>query len=77
VIDWLPDARVVVKLAPKPLKAALPRVTPLSRKVTVPNGVPVPGAAARTVAVKVTGWPATDAFTEDVTVVRLPLGLTV
>jgi hypothetical protein len=37
-----------------------------SRKVTVPVGVPVAGATAETVAVKVTDWPGSDGLTEDV-----------
>lgn len=40
-------------------------------KVTVPVGVPVPGATGVTVAVIVTGWPKTDGSGEEVTVVRV------
>src|SRR6266516_4835510 len=46
-------------------------------KVTVPVGVPAPGATALTVAVKVTIWPDTDGLTEEVTVVVLLALLTV
>ena len=46
-------------------------------KVTVPVGVPEPGATALTVAVKVTVWPDTDGLTEEVTVVVLLALLTV
>ena len=52
-------------------RAAVPMDTPLSRKVTVPVGVPEPGATAATVAVKVTLWPFTDGFTEEETVDRV------
>ncbi|MGW8969766.1 hypothetical protein [Streptomyces platensis] len=38
-------------------------------KVTVPVGVPAPGATGATVAVNVTDWPTTDGSGEDVTVV--------
>ncbi len=34
-------------------------------KVTVPVGVPAPGATALTIAVKVTGWPKTDGLFEE------------
>ena len=46
-------------------------------KVTVPVGVPAPGATALTVAVKVTVWPDSDGLTEEVTVVVLLALLTV
>ena len=42
---------------------------PLSRKVTVPVGVPEPGAEAETVAVKVTDWPKTEGLAEDTTAI--------
>lgn len=38
---------------------ALPRFVSPSRNVTVPVGVPAPGAVALTVAVATTGWPKT------------------
>jgi hypothetical protein len=38
----------------------VPRVVLPSLKVTVPVGVPAPGATAATVAVNVTDWPKTD-----------------
>ena len=45
---------------------------PLAQTVTVPVGVPLPGAAAVTVAVKLTAWARTDGFTDDaITVVEL------
>ena len=43
-----------------PLSAPVPRVVAPSEKVTVPVGVPLPGALALTVSVKVTAWPETD-----------------
>jgi len=36
-----------------------------SLTVTLPVGVPLPGAAALTVAVKTTAWPYTDGFGEE------------
>src|SRR5947199_387231 len=39
--------------------------------VTVPVGVPAPGATAATVAVKVTAWPDADGLADEVTVVVL------
>src|ERR1700737_3283995 len=51
-------------------RAGLPRLTPPKKNWTVPVGVPVPGAMALTVAVKVTDCPNTDGLAEDaVTVV--------
>jgi hypothetical protein len=37
--------------------------------VTVPVGVPEPGEVTVTIAVKVTDWPKTDGFTEELTAV--------
>ena len=45
--------------------------------VTVPVGVPEPGATALTVAVKFTDWPNTDGFTDEATAVAMPALLTV
>jgi len=45
-------------------------------KVTVPVGVPVPGATAVTVAVNVTDCPKTDGFAEDVSAVDVPAWFT-
>ena len=61
----------VVKVALPALKLAVPSVTAPSRKVTVPVGVPDPGATALTVAVNVTDCPNSDGFTDEVTVVEL------
>ena len=41
----------------------------LKAKVTVPDGVPVAGATAPTVAVKVSGCPVTPGFADELTVV--------
>ena len=51
--------------------------TPPSRNVTVPVGVPAPGAVTLTVAVNVTDWPVTEGFCEDVTPVVVFALLTV
>ena len=68
VIDWVATPRLeVVRLALPPLRVAVPRELEPSLKVTVPVGVPLPGAAAATVAVKVTDWPKTEGFADDVT----------
>ena len=50
---------------------------PLALKVTVPVGVPAPGATAPTVAVKITGWPNTVGFGEETRVVVVLALLTV
>ena len=61
----------VVKVALPPERLAVPNVAAPSRNVTVPVGVPVAGATALTVAVKVTAWPKRDGFVDEVTVVEL------
>ena len=66
----------VVKVAMPPLSVPVPIGLPPSRNVTVPVGVPDPGATAETVAVKVTAWPKTDGFTDEVTVVVVSALLT-
>jgi len=72
VIVWLPtESNEVANVALPALKLAVPNVAAPSRNVTVPVGVPVAGATALTVAVKVTAWPKTDGFTDEVTVVKL------
>lgn len=55
----------------------MPIGLPPSRNVTVPVGVPDPGATGETVAVNVTDCPKTDGFTDEVTVVVVPSLLTV
>ena len=42
----------------------------------MPVGVPVPGAAALTVAVNVTGWPYTEGFADEMTEVVVLSSLT-
>ena len=48
-----------------------------SLNVTVPVGVPVPGATTLTVAVKVTDWPKTDGFTLEASAVVVVFWFTV
>src|SRR5688572_19009782 len=70
VIVWLPTASAdVVHVATPAARATLaqPATEPApSRKLTVPVGVPAPGATAATVAVNVTLSPNTDGFCDDV-----------
>jgi hypothetical protein len=68
----LPIAKAeVVNVAIPPLNVPVPIGLPPSRNVTVPTGVPAPGATGDTVAVNVTDWPNTDGFTDEVTVVEV------
>ena len=64
---WPPAAaKLVVNVALPPAPTAtVPRITLPSLNVTVPVGVPAPGATAATVAVKVTAWPVTAGLTDD------------
>src|SRR5580700_2767090 len=62
---WLPTDRAAVvtdavSLLEPPDNATVPRLLEPSVKVTVPSGMPAPGAFAATDAVNVTGWPQTD-----------------
>ena len=66
------DSVEVTKVAVPLLSAPVPKVVAPSLKVTVPVGVPAPGADAVTVAVKVTDCPKTDGLAEEETVVALP-----
>lgn len=59
----------VLRVATPPASVPIPMEFPRSRKVTVPVGVPEPGAAAVTVAVKVTDWPNGEELREEVSVV--------
>ena len=54
------EVKVLVKVAVVPLNKPVPTEAPLSRKVTVPVGVPAPGALTLTVTVQVTLWPVTE-----------------
>ena len=67
----------VAKVAVPLLSGPVPKVVAPSLKVTVPVGVPEPGADAVTVAVKVTDCPNTDGFCELMTAVVLPPWFTV
>ena len=71
------DRTDVTNVAEPPLRAFVARAVAPSLKVTVPVGVPLPGEAAPTVAVKVTDWPKTEGFWEEATAVVVPLLLTV
>lgn len=63
---WLPTAKAeVVNVAWPLLRMPVPMALPPSRKVTVPVGVPAPGATAETVAVKVTDWPKTEGLGDE------------
>ena len=69
---WLPAVKVeFVNVVWPPASVAEPSVLVPSLKVTVPVGVPAPGATAPTVAVKIIGWPNTDGFGEETSVVEL------
>src|SRR2546422_3248408 len=71
------DREEVAKVAAPPLSVPVPRVVKPSLKVTVPLGVPAPGATGLTVAVKITDWPNTEGLAEEVTVVVVSALLTV
>src|SRR5262245_39976608 len=76
---WPPAAaKLVVNVATPPgPTATVPRITSPSVKVTVPVGVPAPGATAATVAVKVTAGPVAAGLTDDPSVTVVAAGLTV
>src|ERR1051325_8088789 len=78
-MEWAPTERVLMgKVAwPEPSRNCKPRLVTPSKRETVPLGVPLPGAAAVTVAVKVTEWPKTTGLVEEVTVVVVLARLTV
>ena len=50
-----------------PMSVAVPRTVEPSLNVTVPVGVPVPGEAGITTAVKTTGWPKTEGLADGIT----------
>src|SRR5262245_14555683 len=62
-----------------PLPSSLTRATIFlpTKNVTVPVGVPAPGATAATLAEKVTAWPVTARLTDDPRVSVVAAGLTV
>src|SRR5512142_1838291 len=76
---WPPAAaKLVVNVAAPPVPTAtVPRTVAPSLNVTVPIGVPAPGATAATVAVKVTAWPVTAGLTDDRRATVVAAGLTV
>jgi hypothetical protein len=67
----------VVNIAFPLASVPVPKTTAPSFKVTVPVGVPLPGATTATVAVNVTVWPKCDGFGEEVSVVVVAALLTV
>ena len=79
VIECVPTERdAVLRLAtPEPFSVAVPSTVVPSSKVTVPVGVPEPGALAVTVVVKVTDWPKSDGFVDELTLVPVASLLTV
>ena len=72
-----PNALVANVATPLALSVPVPRVVEPSLKVTVPVGVPEPGAVALTVAVKVTDCPYVDGLVELVRAVVVAAWLTV
>ena len=78
MIECAPAVRVEIEsVAVPPLSVPVPRVVEPSRKLTVPVGVPLPGATASTVAVKVTDSPKTEGFAYEVTLLVVAAWLTV
>jgi len=79
MIEKLPECvNVAVSVAvPVPDSGLVPMVIVPLRNVTVPVGVPAPGAVTVTVAVKVTACPTEDGLGDDVTVVDVLALLTV
>src|ERR1043166_8852937 len=71
------ESAVVVNVAEVPLRPLVASGVPASLKVTVPVGVPPPGAVTLTVAVKVTDCPDTDGLTEEPRAVVVLAALTV
>src|SRR5262249_38094649 len=71
-------AKLVVNAAwPPAPTATVCRMTVPSLNVTVPVGVPAPGATAATVAVKVTAWPVVAGLTDDPRATVVAAGVTV
>jgi hypothetical protein len=62
----------VVNVAIPELRLAVPRTEPPSRNVTVPVGVPEPGATGETWTVNVTACPPEEGFTDDEIAVVVP-----
>src|SRR5262245_5338293 len=78
-MTWPPGvAKLAMKVALLPAPTgALPSTVAPSRKVTVPVGVPAPGATAASVAVKVTAWRGAAGLTDDVRATAVAARLTV
>jgi len=60
---------MAAEVAEPEVKVTEPSEVEPSKNSTVPFAVPAPGEPAATVAVKVTDWPKTEGFAEDVKVV--------
>ena len=69
VIEWLPriNPDVLNVAIPEPFSVPVPRIVDPSSNVTVPVGVPEPGASAVIVAVNVTDWPNAEGLAEETT----------
>ncbi len=78
ILGCAPTLSAEVASVATPLRFTLPvpSVVAPSKNVTVPEGVPAPGALTDTVAVKVTLWPKTDGLGADVTLVVVSALLT-
>ena len=63
-------------MAVPPLSVPVPSVVEPSRKLTVPVGVPLPGATALTVVVKVNDSPKTEGLSDEVTLLEVAAWLT-
>ena len=73
MIEWAPTESVeVVNVATPPLRFPVPKVTPLSWNVTGPVA-----AEGETAAVRVTPWPYTAGFSDEVRTVFVLILLTV
>jgi hypothetical protein len=77
-MECAPSAKAeVVNTAFPLMRPPDPSTVRPSLNVTVPVGVPLPGATTLTVAVNVTDWPNTDGLCEELTTVELPALFTV
>src|SRR6266853_3289280 len=71
------ERELLVRVARPLERVPVPKVLVPSWNVTVPVGVPVLGETGLTVAVKITDWPKTEGWAEEVTAVALVARLTV
>ena len=78
-MEWPPtdNADVLNVATPEPFSVPVPSVVEPSMNVTVPVGVPEPGALAVTVDVNVTDWPKTEGLADDDTELLVPSWFTV